>query len=174
MDPSGGNTGDLRTVADDLKARRDEIAKRVVDDWYGIREREPWLGLPEDLDQDHLPDLIAALVDTALASAFAHDARAKLVWTAAQHGEQRRDSGYEENLIYREYTQLRTVMWSEIRDRYAEAGSAAAAVVRLDAAISLALGGSLRGFYRTTLASSDDWPAAVERLIAEFEFRGDA
>jgi hypothetical protein len=173
MDISTGSTEDLRDVADDLKARRDEIARRVIDDWYGIREREPWLGLPEDLDQDHLPDLITALADTALATFFAEDVRSNMVWTAVEHGEQRRESGYEENLIYREYTQLRSVVWSEIRDRYAGSGKASAAVVRLDAAISLALGGSLRGFYRTTLESSADWPAAVGRLIDEFAFRGD-
>jgi hypothetical protein len=172
MASANDNLDDLDEVAAELDARRHEIAKRVVDDWYGIRKREPWLGLPEDLDQDHLPDLIAALTATALRTFFAEHERSTLVWAAVEHGEQRRNSGYEENLIYREYTQLRSVLWSEIRRRHARAGKASAAVVRLDAAISLALGGSLRGFYRRTLETSEDWPAAIDRLIDEFSFRG--
>jgi hypothetical protein len=172
MASASDNVNDLGAVAAELDERRNEIAKRVVDDWYGIREREPWLGLPEDLDQDHLPDLITALTATALRTFFDDDERTTLVWAAVEHGEQRRASGYEENLIYREYTQLRSVLWSEIRRRYARAGMASAAVVRLDAAISLALGGSLRGFYRRTLETSEDWPGAIERLIDEFSFRG--
>jgi hypothetical protein len=167
LDPS-----ELGDVADDLTARSTEIAQHVVDDWYGIREREPWLGLPADLDQDHLPDLIEALANVALRTYFAVEWRAPLVWDAVKHGEDRRASGYEENLIYREYTQLRTVLWHEIRNRHAGSGKASAAVLRLDAAITLALGGSLRGFYRRTLEASGDWPAAVERLIEEFSFRG--
>ena len=174
MGSASNNVDDLGDVAAELDGRRQEIAKRVVDDWYGIRKREPWLGLPDNLDQDHLPDLITALTATALRTFFADDARSTLVWVAVEHGEQRRVSGYEENLIYREYTQLRSVLWSEIRSRHARAGTASAAVVRLDAAISLALGGSLRGFYRRTLETSSDWPAAVERLIDEFSFRGTA
>jgi hypothetical protein len=167
---SDSNDDGLRHICDEVKRSRQEITDAVIHEWGGIQKAETWLQLPEDLDQDHLPDLISAIADTALCTLFGETERNALVWVAVEHGRQRRSHGYQDDLLYREYSLLRRALWHVIRHRFARTGLASEAVIRVDAAITLATGGSLRGYYQQTLEATGDWPAAVERLSAEFSF----
>lgn len=54
-----------------LRDNKDPVAKEIMADWDAVGSREPWHRLPASMDQDHLPDMIAGLAETALLTFFA-------------------------------------------------------------------------------------------------------
>lgn len=152
-----------------LKQNAGSIAKDVVDDWGVLGEKEPWHRVPAGLGQDHLPEMIGALADVALAGFFPLEARRAAVRIAARHGEHRFTQGASEEILSREYELLRWSLWRRLRDR-SPSDVASQAIIRLDSALTLTHGASLRGFHRDSIERNGDWPAALERYLEEWSF----
>ena len=154
---------DLQMIATSIQERTEE----VLEEWDQLTRREPWLALPEVFDLNHLPEVIRGLVAAALASPGDRDALAEKVWAAAQHGQDRLEQGFPEHLIFTEYHVLRRSLWRFIERNHGHSLKHYEAIARLDAATTLATSASLLGYHRAALEKRGDWPAAVERLIAD-------
>lgn len=160
----------MEQLAQYLATNADEIADDMVGAWQEVGEREPWHRVPENLDQDHLPEMIRELARTALADFFAPDARRELVRVGAIHGEHRFQQGVAEEILSREYEMLRFSLRNRLR-RHADAQRASEALIRLDSAMTLAHGASLRGFHRDHIATKPGrYEAELERYAAEWVF----
>ena len=154
-----------------LRDNGDPVAKEIMADWNALGSREPWHRLPPSLDHDHLPDVIEKLAETALLTFFGEQERTSLAWIAVQHGEHRFELGITEETLHREYELLRWALWRRLKGQ-AESSVASQAIIRLDSALSFAHGASLRGYHRRSIEGSGDWPAALERYLAEWAFPG--
>jgi hypothetical protein len=152
-----------------LKDNAERIAADVIHDWGVLGKSEPWRRVPEGLGQDHLPDMIRGLADVALSSFFTEDRRREVVRVAAQHGEHRFQQGASEEILSREYELLRWSLWRRLKDR-TTAHDASQAIIRLDSALTLAHGASLRGYHRGHIEGKGDWPQALERYLDEWSF----
>jgi hypothetical protein len=113
-------------------------------------------------------ELVASLL--ALGAIWPGDehTRRRLVLAAVAHGMERRGQGDGEEVIFSDYDRLRATVWAHIRRSDLPPGRASQSIVGIDAAISLAVAGSLRGFYRDVIAQSGEWPLVVERLVWEW------
>jgi hypothetical protein len=167
--PTGG--GDVKALGEFLRDNSDAIAKEMMADWDRIGLMEPWHRIPATLDQDHLPDMIRHMTQTALLTFFDEDARTALAWAAVQHGQHRFAAGVAEEILAREHELLRWAMWRKLK-KQGDASAASEAIIRLDSAISFAHGASLRGFHRLAIEGAGDWPDAVERHIKAWTFPG--
>lgn len=152
-----------------LRDNKDPLAKEIMADWNDLGMREPWHRLPPSMDQDHLPDMIAALAETGLITFFGEPERKALAWVAVQHGEHRFELGIAEETLHREYELLRWALWRRLKAQ-AEPTIASRAIIRLDSALSFSHGASLRGYHRRAIQASDDWPDALERYLADWTF----
>ena len=153
-------------VARWIAENHDILARRIVAEWRQIGEREVWFGLPPAMQFDHLPDVIAAIADTALAANFERSACERTLHLSALHGEHRQVEGFPEHFVYTEYHLLRRSMWHFLYETV-EPDAAALAVSRIDVAITLATMAGLRGFHRATFEQRGDWPAALWRVLEE-------
>ncbi len=162
---------ELESIRTHLHDETPRIVRWLLDCWTSICTTEPWLVLPPDLDQDHLPQLVRDLADAALADGESDDARRRLVWTAVEHGAQRRRCGFAENLIYTEYHLLRRTLWRYLRERFPESPGTVEAILRIDAAITISSSGSLLGFHRDTLEQVGRWPQGVQKVLDDHELR---
>ena len=113
-------------------------------------------------------ELVASLL--ALGAVWPGDehTRRRLVLAAVAHGMVRRTQGDDEAAIFSDYDRLRATVWAHLRRSELPPGQASQSIVGIDAAISLAVAGSLRGFYRDVIAQSGEWPLVVERLVWEW------
>lgn len=152
-----------------LRQNSDPLAKEMMADWDAVGSREPWHRVPPSMDHDHLPEMIQALAETALTTFFGDKERKTLAWIAVQHGEHRFELGIAEETLHREYELLRWALWRRLKEQ-AEATIASEAIIRLDSALSFSHGASLRGYHRGAIEASDDWPAALERYLADWTF----
>jgi hypothetical protein len=159
----------MQQLAAHLSENADAIAKDIMQDWNKLGEEQPWRRVPQYLDQDHLPAMIRSLADTALAGFFDLDARRRAVHVAAQHGEHRFEQGASEEILSREYELLRWSLWRRLKSQ-AASERASQAIIRIDSALTLAHGASLRGYHRAHIERSGDWPAALERYVQEWSF----
>jgi hypothetical protein len=153
-------------VAQWIRANKDPLAKRLVDEWREIGANEVWHGLPPSMGFDHLPDVIAGLAETALAGDFERAAVEESLRLSAVHGEHRQIEGFPEQFIYTEYHLLRRSMWHFLGETVAP-DDAARSVSRIDVAITLATMAALRGFHKSTFEERGDWPAALYRVLDE-------
>jgi hypothetical protein len=149
----------LQELRDDLKARVDEILR----DWERIFVEEPWMSLPATHRLDALPDVTRAMCDAALSlDPSRTDAWRQYVLAASEHGEMRRRQGFDKELLFTEHYLLRHAMSGYVlRIRPALAG---AAVLRLDAAVTIGTRASLLGFHRSEFEARGRWPAVLEEL----------
>jgi len=160
----------VEKLAEYLAGSADEIADEVVGTWQQVGEREPWHRVPENLDQDHLPEMIRALARTALADFFAPDARRELVRVGAIHGQHRFLQGVAEEILGREYEMLRFSLRSRLSNE-TDSQRASEALIRLDSAMTLAHGASLRGFHRDQIETEPGrYDAELERYASEWVF----
>lgn len=154
-----------------LSENCDPVAMEIMADLNSLGSREPWHRLPPSMDQDHLPDMIEKLAECGLITFFGEKERTSLAWVAVQHGEHRFELGIAEETLHREYELLRWALWRRLKEQ-AEASVASQAIIRLDSALSFSHGASLRGYHRRAIEASDDWPAALERYLADWAFPG--
>ena len=163
---------DLRVLCETMKANARAVATAIVEHWGTITESEPWHALPEDLDHDHLPDLIRALAGAALCTEFDRELCGEVVDVSAKHGRHRADEGFDDALIYREYHLLRRALWDHLKSEHGENATVFYATMRLDALVSLANAASLHGLNRDRLDADGRWPAALEELLADWPLPG--
>ena len=91
-----------------------------------------------------------------------------LLWTAVRHGEIRRRQGYTEDALLEEYRLLQQLLVAHPSARLRALGSPVGAGERVQAAMTLCVGGALRGFHRDTLDAAGDWPHVVQRFLLAF------
>ena len=146
--------------------RRDihEHIAEVMVEWQEITRAEPWLSLPDEHRTDSLPSVALALADVALSGAPGSDDDEELVVAGVKHGRARFEQRFPQALLFTEYHLLRTALWRYLRARHA---NAADAMIRIDAAITIATSASLLGFHRDELEASGKWPGVVQALIDE-------
>ena len=122
------------------------LAAAVVREWRRDAASFGWSGTEDSIDEDHLAELIQALAASALArDSGPPDAARALVRTAVLHGRERREDGFTEEMLFREYHLLRRGLWEELRKN--DPDSAGDTILRIDAEITLATGASLRGYH---------------------------
>lgn len=142
-----------------------EVGERIPDilsDWQTLTGVHPWLQLPDDLDLDHLPDLVRALIDTCVGRHEAGDPKRRVVEAGLKHGRHRTGQDYPDHLLFREYHLLREAIWRGMHRRHPHERETVSAISRIDAAITAATRASLQGYHRKTW---DD--EVVEKLVRE-------
>lgn len=115
--------------------------------------------------RDAAAELVERLCELALEWPGDEAMRRRLVLGAVSHGALRRSQGESESTIFQDYEALRARIWSRVRHSGLRPAVAADVILSLDAAISLAIAASLRGFHREVLSRSGDWGALIERLV---------
>jgi hypothetical protein len=120
------------------------------------------------LGRDPLHDLVTALWRASLECPFDHATMERLLWASVRHGEARRRQGWTEDALLDEYRLLRKLLETRAPgpenafDRPTVAGE------RVQAGITLCVGGAIRGFNRESLAAAGDWPHVVQRFLLAF------
>ena len=150
-----------------ILAGAEDLAAEMVAEWREVGEDEVWLALPQNMDFDHLPDVLRALARATFVSRVDRDLARKVTDESAKHGSDRQEQGFQESYLYTEYTLLRRSTW-ELFQEHLAAGEAYEAIVRADALISLSTLACLRGFHRSTFVERGDWPATLDRLVDEW------
>lgn len=156
---------DLTTLCRSLQSDADTIADEIVDSWKDISDSEQWLELPEQLDHDHLPDMIRSLAEAGLCTDFQRKACHKVGQIAAEHGAHRATEGFGENLIYREYHLLRRALASTMKERHGESATVYYASMRVDVLVSLASAAALHGLHKDELEREGRWPNVLQELL---------
>lgn len=159
----------MKKLGEYLKGNATQVAEETLNDWTALSEREPWHKLPQGLDMDHLPELIVCLVDASVLTFFGVDEREALAKNAVKHGQHRFDEGVAEDVLQREYELVRWGMWRRVKQQAAPR-LASEAIIRLDSAMTFALGATLRGYHRNAIEDTGDWSEAIARYIAEWSF----
>ena len=159
----------IEQLGEYLRDNKTVLTKEIMADLNDLGQREPWHRLPASMDQDHLPDMIASLAETALLTFFGEKERTALAWVGVQHGQHRYEIGIAEETLHREYELLRWALWRRLKAQ-ADTTIASESIIRLDSALSFSHGASLRGYHRRAIEASGDWPAAMERFLDEWSF----
>lgn len=146
----------------DLIAEVGERIPDILSDWQTLTGVHPWLQLPEDLDLDHLPELVHALIDTCAMQGEDGDPKRRVVEAGLLHGKHRSGQSYPDHLLFREYHLLREAIWRGMHRRHPHERETISAISRIDAAITVATRASLQGYHRGTW--DDD---VVEKLVRE-------
>lgn len=163
---------DLLALCETMKANAGDVSAAIIRRWHAIGRSEPWHSLPEDLDFDHLPDLIRALAAAALCTDFDRSLCREAMRVSAEHGHHRASEGLDEALIYREYHLLRRALWRELKEEHGETSAVYYATMRVDALISLANAAALHGLNRERLEEEGRWPQALDELLADWPLPG--
>jgi len=152
----------METIANHIIESIDEIVGR----WIALQIDEPWVRLPMSDLIDHLPAVITALVRASLSEPKSLDKHRAKVAAAAEHGRQRRRTGFDHEVIFQEYYGIRNALWAVVRPRYSEERGAEA-MLRMDSAISIALRASLLGYHEYSLPCGDEIGARLEALAMD-------
>lgn len=155
-----------------LKTTREEITEHIPEvlrQFNAATEQEPWIHLPPDYRVVFLGELMAFAADLALGDTADAELCRRMLHTAVRHGEARLSQGFPDSLIYHEYHLLRQAFRSYLREHH-DAGDllVSEAIIRVDAALSLASKGSLRGYHRSAFQERGRWPQAIEELVGEW------
>ena len=165
------STAAVGTVLKLILDSAEDLAAGIVAEWRVIGRDEVWLALPENMDFDHLPDVLRALARATFVSELDRGLAREVTAASAKHGSDRQEQGFQESYLYTEYMLLRRSMWELFREHLAPP-EAYDAIVRVDALISLSTLACLRGFHRSTYEERGDWPATLERLLDEWPLVG--
>lgn len=150
----------------------EENIQQLVAEWERVEDEEPWASVPTEDRLDHLPETIQRLTEAALVHPTDPEAHRKCVRDAAIHGEHRREHGFAEPVLFKEYEILREALWRYVRGITDDPDARLEAITRLDTAITLASRASLYGFHRRTLEEQGQWPEKLETLISKSPFLG--
>lgn len=151
----------------DVVAVADTVATLVVAAWLELPPAARLTSRPDPIDEDHLPQLIRTLGETALARRereqdYEYAPPKPLILEAIRHGRERRDDGFNEDMLFREYHLVRRGLWEELKRR--DPAAAAETIMRIDVEMSMATAASLHGF----LAASEDAEALADQLAARW------
>lgn len=139
---------------------------QVLEAWNTVAHEAPWLSLPAEAQLDHLPQAIQHLIDAVLLHPREGKAQRALIFTAAQHGEDRRRQGFSDHMIFQEYHLLRSALRRVFDSLPGEVPSDVEVIPRLDAGITAAAEASLRGYHRDYFEARGEWPDVLEQLVA--------
>jgi hypothetical protein len=131
----------------------------------GVTVEPPSVSL---LGRDALHDLVAVLWRAALERYLDQPSMEALLWVAVRHGETRRRQGYTEEALLEEYRWLQQALTAHATARLRSRGSFSGAGDRVQAGITLCVGGAIRGFHRDALDAAGDWPQVVQRFLRAF------
>lgn len=151
-----------------------DLTAVVADAAASLRRRFDEADSPDEAaSRDAAEVLVARLCELALVWPGDEELRRRLVLGAVGHGALRRAQGQSEAVIFQDYEALRARIWSRVRRSGLRPAVAADVILSLDAAISLAIAASLRGFHRETLSRSGDWNLVIERLVWDWRIHRD-
>ena len=156
---------DYRRALTGLEENADAVAKRVVASWDRRAEEELGQKLPEGLDLNSLPDLIRHLAAAATAGPN-NPVVAAMIRIALEHGRHRRQEGYTDTVLFREYHLLRRFLWDELKASDSPQEAVVAAILHIDAAMTLATAGSIHGFH--LIDHPTDEEALIDKLAADW------
>lgn len=149
-------------LRNDVQSHVDEILQA----WTRITAVEPWMSLPSHHRLDALPTVTIALVDAALTPGSGRTDRYRaFVRAAAEHGETRRQQGFDRELLFTEQYLLREAIWQFLMRAHPD--DAADAVLRLDAAVTVGTRASLVGFHRQEFTANGRWPTILEEVVQQ-------
>lgn len=151
----------MKDVCDYLTERIGEI----LVEWNALTVERPWHELPETHRLDSLPEVITGLIEAAVCSPDDVEAHRAKVQAAAEHGFQRRDQGFEHDLLLTEYYLMREAIWRVLRRD--ESLARAEAILLIDSAMNLATRASFAGYHREEYQRAGKWPAALEELVEQ-------
>lgn len=149
----------------DLDAVGREIereASAVIDSVEELSTQDPWLSLPDDLRLDHLVPLLQLMVRSGAGIGPDPTGPRDVIGAALEHGRQRRQHGFNEEALLKEYHLLRRAVWRFLRVRTAPDGNAAEMMLRLDAEITTATSASLLGYHADEVDAT-----RLERAVEE-------
>lgn len=148
-----------------LEQNADGIAAKVAALWHALSEQELDQKLPPELDLDHLPEVIRRLAAAAPAGP-GHPAAEQLVRSSIKHGKHRREAGYADSIIFREYHVLRRFLWDELKGCGEPQDAIVTAILHIDAAMTTATAASIHGFHLIDRPMDED--ALVARLVNDW------
>jgi hypothetical protein len=136
----------------------------IVDRWLDYVDREPWSSLSVADRLDDLPRFL----ETLLTELSTSPSTGKIEWSflnaAAMHGDQRRrlELGYD--YIMEESALLRRAMWGfdGLHRHHVQE------MAKIDAALTVGLLASLRGYAKPELVARGEWNTSLARLAMEW------
>ena len=156
---------DFRQALAKLEQNAEGVAAKVAALWHERAEQVLDEKLPPELDLDHLPQIIRNLA--AAAPAGPDDPAAeRLVRTSILHGKHRREAGYADSIIFREYHVLRRFLWDALKASEEPQNAIVAAILHIDAAMTTATAASVHGFHLIDRPTDED--ALVKRLLRDW------
>ena len=159
---------ELEQLGRKLTEDADQVADAIIRRWSEIGSAEDWLRLPDDLDHDHLPDLIRRMAEAALCTDFERDRCRAVLECSAAHGAYRASQGFDESLLYREYHLLRRALWHRIEASWGSGAGTYYASMRLDTTATLATSGALNGIHRDELERQGRWPGVLDEILDDW------
>ena len=159
-DPRFAYMQSLDEVSASIKAHIPEI----LQDLQASCEREPWIDLPAEDRLNNLAKVTSSLVDAAFGSGADRRLRLEEAYASAEHGEHRLQMGFEEELLFTEFTLLKQAL-SRFLKANAPFPLAQQVSVRLDSASSLATIASIRGYHRPQIQARGEWPQTLDHLV---------
>lgn len=143
---------------------RDDMAL-ILTEWEALSHEEPWHVHPERYGVDSLHEAIRGVLDVALGDGGDKEASERLIRAAAAHGDQRRTQEVGDDAVLREYHALRATIWRYLKQAPMPSDEALTAISRVDVVITVATSAALRGYHRSDMPPTAEWPAELLRYI---------
>ena len=162
----------MNRAFEEIRSGIHEHVPQLLREFADSTEDEPWIHLPADFKTDDLDSVLRHVADLALGDAddTAVTCR-KVIDEGARHGELRLRHGFPDALVFQEYYILRNLIWTYIRQHHQDQNGKLAfeAIVRVDAAVTLATKASIRGFHRPAFEELGRWPECLVALEDEWQ-----
>jgi hypothetical protein len=136
----------------------------ILIEWNALAVERPWHDLPDTHRLDSLPEVVTGLIEAAVCGPEEREMHRRKVWAAAEHGHQRREQGFPQELLLTEYYLMREAIWRVLKGEHSHEDRTTA-ILRIDAALNLATRGSLAGYHREEYEKAGKWPGALEELV---------
>jgi hypothetical protein len=156
----------MESICSDLLENADDVLAQ----WERLVREYPWFSLPAAYRTDNLADVLAGLVRSALCEPSVRATQWENVNAASAHGEHRRRQGIPEHLLFTEFHLLRQEIWQHLVSAHPPSEAATGAMLRIDAAISLATNASMWGYHREEIEAMGKWEEGMERIVASSPF----
>lgn len=166
-EPEANDVPGRDEICRDLQANTGGVVRR----WEDRVRDEPWSSLPKEWRVDHLPAVIEGLAATALRMPADPEAVRGRIEEIARHGSERSRQGLEEAHVLREYHYLRLAIADYLFERWGPEEPVLDALIRVDAAITMATRASLLGYHRSHLEGRGTWSDALDRLLDDSPLR---